>query len=241
MNQTDQQPAERRPITTRETRGAKRVAGWLSRRGIRPNTISVAGMIAGILAGAALAATSHWPEAAPYAWIVGGVLIQVRLLANMFDGMVAVETKQVSSLGELYNEVPDRVSDVATLVGLGYAAGSNITLGYTAACLAVFVAYVRATGKAAGGDQEFCGPMAKPQRMFLVTVTALYCGLAPSSWLPDATAPGGWGAAGASGIGTWGIGTWALVVIIAGCGITAVRRLLRIATTLRKSQESHRS
>ena len=139
MNQTDQQPAERRPITTRETRGAKRVAGWLSRRGVRPNTISVAGMIAGILAGAALAATSYWPEAARYAWIIGAVLIQVRLLANMFDGMVAVETKQMSSLGELYNEVPDRVSDVATLVGLGYAAGSNITLGYCGGHIVVLI------------------------------------------------------------------------------------------------------
>ena len=65
-------------------------------------------------------------------------------------------------------------------------------LGLGAACAAVFVAYVRAMGKAAGGGavkQEFCGPMAKQQRMFIVTVTALYCGLAPAAWQPSWPAP----------------------------------------------------
>ena len=63
----------------------------------------------------------------------------------------------------------------ATLIGLGYAALSSPELGYLAACAALFVAYVRATGKATGTEQEFCGPFAKPQRMFVVTVCALWC------------------------------------------------------------------
>ena len=37
--------------------------------------------------------------------------------------MVAVASDRTSKLGELFNEVPDGLSDAATLVGLGYAAG----------------------------------------------------------------------------------------------------------------------
>jgi len=43
-----------------------------------------------------------------------------------------------------------------------YAQGGQIELGWLAACIALFIAYVRAQGKAAGAHQEFCGPMANP-------------------------------------------------------------------------------
>jgi len=66
----------------------------------------------------------------------------------------------------LYNEIPDRVSDAAICIGAGYGSGSLPELGYVAAVVALFVAYVRAQGAVAGAPQEFCGPMAKPQRMF---------------------------------------------------------------------------
>ena len=48
---------------------------------------------------------------------------------------------------------------------------------FLAAILAIFVAYVRAAVKVAGAPQDYSGPMAKPHRMFLVTVTALLCAL----------------------------------------------------------------
>ena len=223
MNSDDYQPDERRPITSRDTKGAKVVASWIARRGVTPNAISVIGMFAGVFAGMALAATATRSEPAWIWWTVGAVLVQVRLLCNMFDGMVAVETNQASPVGELYNEVPDRVSDAATLIGLGYSAGSAVSLGYIAACLSVFVAYVRAMGKAAGGAQEFCGPMAKPQRMFLVTIAALYSAFAPATWPLSAKTDTGMSAAG-----------WTLVLVSIGCVITSVRRLLRSAATLRK-------
>ena len=57
-------------------------------------------------------------------------------------------------------------------------------LGTLAACVAIFVAYVRAEAKVAGAPQDFCGPMAKPQRMFTMTVFALLCGALPQAWQP---------------------------------------------------------
>ena len=79
----------------------------------------------------------------------------------MFDGMVAIETGKASPTGALYNEVPDRVSDAAMFIGAGYGLGGQPPLGYLAACLAVFLAYLRRRAKWPALHKEFCGPMAK--------------------------------------------------------------------------------
>jgi phosphatidylglycerophosphate synthase len=218
------QHPQRRPLATRQRPAARRVAAWLAAAKVSPNAVSWFGLLCGIGAGAALAATSLTEgPAARAAWIGGAALVQLRLAANMFDGMVAERLARSSPVGELYNEVPDRISDVATLVGLGYAAGGDVVLGFVAACVALFVAYTRAFGAGAGAGQEFCGPMAKPHRMFTVTVFALYCGVAPAAWQPRL------------GTGDWGPAAGCLALIIAGGLWTAGRRLRRVAATLREA------
>jgi phosphatidylglycerophosphate synthase len=221
----------RRPIAVRHWAIFRKLAVWLAGRGVSPNTISVAGMGCGIAAGIALASTS-WSSSSleeRVAWLAAALLIQLRLLANMLDGMVAIECRRASPVGELFNEVPDRISDVATLAGAGYAVGGDVTLGYLAACVALFTAYVRAMGKAAGAPQEFCGPMAKQQRMFLVTLVAVYSGLTPEAWRPSFSLHSGeserW----------WGLMALALALIVIGGLATAVRRLRRITLNLRKA------
>lgn len=220
MSQDDYQPTDRRPIKSRDTTWAAGIASWLAARGVSANMISVLGMIAAIGAGVAFAATSHTTDLAQRGlWLAGAVLCQGRLLCNLFDGMVAIARGIDSPKGELYNEVPDRISDAAIFIGLGYAAGSEPVLGYAAALLAVFVAYVRAMGKSMGAPNDFCGPMAKPQRMALATLLAAYLALAPTAWRLSGDAAGGE----VKGI---------LLVIIIGCTLTAVRRLMRAAKYL---------
>jgi phosphatidylglycerophosphate synthase len=207
---------ERRPISSRDWRFSGLAARWLASRGVSPNAISVAGMVAGLAAGGCFALTIHIPHLERLFWFIGAVCVQARLLANMLDGMVALESKRSSPIGELYNEIPDRISDAAALIGLGMA--SNLSLGFSAALAAVFTAYVRAVGKGAGAHQEFCGPLAKPQRMFLVTVLALVCAFAPRSWRI------------VSGVSLVNL---VLAVIVAGSLLTAGRRLGRIVQALR--------
>jgi phosphatidylglycerophosphate synthase len=173
--------SDRRPIAARELGITQRVAAGLVARGASADGISLAGMAAGLLAGIALAGTTWWPEAARPLWLIGALCVQLRLLANLLDGMVAIGRGIASPAGELFNEVPDRVSDSAVLLGLGVAAGSP-GLGLAAALAAMATAYVRAVGKAAGAPSDFRGPMAKQHRMALVTGLALLCALLPFAW-----------------------------------------------------------
>lgn len=221
MNQPTYVP-ERRPIASREAALSKRLATWLADRGVSPNAISLAGMAAGIAAGGAFVLTA-WLDRPQLAFLAATCLMQLRLLANMLDGMVAVQTGKASPVGELFNEVPDRVSDAAIFMGAGYAVGALPELGYLAACVALFTAYVRAEGKVAGAHQEFCGPMAKPQRMFFLSVAALYCGVTPHAWQPSLPQ-----------IPKAGILAAALALVVLGGLWTACRRLLRIARALRE-------
>jgi len=104
------------------------------------------------------------------------LVIQLRLLCNLLDGMMAVEGGKKSKTGELYNELPDRVSDTVILVAAGYTSNAGvlgIELGWLSALLALATAYVRAFGAQCTGKQNFCGPMAKQHRMFVMTIALI--------------------------------------------------------------------
>src|SRR5215831_529776 len=165
MNESSAKTIDCWPIATRNRKWAQSAATWLASRNVSPNAISIAGMCACIVSGLALALSSV--EYNRVFWLIAAFGAQLRLTANMLDGMVALASGRASKVGELYNEVPDRVSDAAVFIGAGYAWGGNIALGYIATILAIFTAYVRAAGKIAGAPNEFCGPMAKQHRMLV--------------------------------------------------------------------------
>ena len=168
------EPTGRRPLKTRDWPFFKNLAATLARAGATPNGISFASIVCGCCAGAALAATAHFDGWLVRAcWLGAAIFIQLRLVANLLDGMVAVEGRKGGPTGDLWNEAPDRVSDAAIFIGTGYAAGSAPVLGFATALVAVFVAYVRALGASVGAGQCFLGPMAKPQRMALMTALAV--------------------------------------------------------------------
>ncbi|HEV2435153.1 MAG TPA: CDP-alcohol phosphatidyltransferase family protein [Verrucomicrobiae bacterium] len=215
---------ERRPVFTRDWNISQQFAHWLIARNVPPNAISLAGMAGGIVAGLALAAT-HLPPWTQVLFLLAAAAVVVRGMGNLLDGMVAVGTGKASPFGELFNEIPDRVADIAILIGAGYAAGGTPALGFIAALVAVFVAYVRAEGKVTGAKQHYCGPMAKPGRMVVVLLISLYCGLTPTSWQPAVQIENQ----------SFGLMALGLVVIVFGGIITAFRRLQRIAGEVSRS------
>lgn len=117
----------------------------------------------------------------PLAWVITAVMVQLRLLCNLFDGMVAVEGGLKTPAGDLFNELPDRFSDSVLLIALGYAAGWP-AWGWLAALLAAGTAYIRVSGGSLGLPQSFRGPMAKQHRMAVLTAACLLGALEMYYW-----------------------------------------------------------
>jgi phosphatidylglycerophosphate synthase len=195
-------------------------ASWLTRRQVRPNTISLAGVVFAALAGGCLAASADvGPVLRMWLLLVAAGMIQVRLVCNLLDGMVAIEGGLKTRSGELYNDVPDRVSDPLILIGAGYGVlwgAWGPTLGWLAATLAILTAYVRVLGVSVGTSAYFLGPMAKQHRMATLTVACLVGIIETVFLLPYA----------GNALGL------ALVIVVVGSVLTVGRRLRQISADL---------
>lgn len=210
---------ERRPIAARSYGWPTRVALALVRAGVTPNQVSASSALFA-LAGAAAFVTTPYVDRAPAIglWVAGACTIQLRLIANLLDGLMAVEGGKKSAVGDLYNDVPDRVSDSLFLVSLGYAspdvAGAT-ALGWAAALAAALTAYARFVGGTLLGTQDFRGPFAKQHRMFACTLAAIGAAVERALDAPTRVVP------------------VALAIITLGALFTAGRRLRGIARDLR--------
>jgi len=161
----------RRYLKFRELSFVQTIAQRLSRLRIMPNQISIASIFFAMLGSICFLllqdadSTGRWLLP-----ILAAVFIQCRLLCNLFDGMVAIEGGKKTHSGELFNDMPDRISDALLLVSTGYAISIiswGDTLGWCAALLAVMTAYVRTLAASLGAPINFEGPMAKQHRMAL--------------------------------------------------------------------------
>lgn len=153
----------------------------------------------------------------PWLLVIAAALVQARLLCNLFDGMVAVEGGFKTKSGEIFNELPDRFADVFIFAGAGYATPEFVwspLLGWVAAIAAVLTAYVRALGASAGASQHFYGPMAKQNRMAVMTAACL--GTSAIQW---------------SG-GDFSLLPWSLILIGLGSIVTLIRRTVNIIAEL---------
>lgn len=200
----------RRPLNSRGHPFFVRLAADLAKRSCpTPNQISVLSVV--------FAALGAWCLLDPNAFtlLMAAVLIQLRLVCNLLDGMVAVEGGKKTAAGALYNEFPDRVADSLLLVALGHATPWPWA-GWLAALLAMATAYIRVSGGSLGLPQSFVGPMAKQQRMAVLTAACVLAALqrlfADSHSLLD----------------------YSLMIIIAGSAYTCVRRTRLIAVQLGK-------
>src|SRR5262245_65947276 len=88
MEEAPGQAVDRRPIATRNRKWAQNATAWLASRNVSPNAISIAGMCACIIGGIAIGLTSLLDYR--ILWLIGAVGAQLRLTANMLDGMVAI-------------------------------------------------------------------------------------------------------------------------------------------------------
>jgi phosphatidylglycerophosphate synthase len=211
----------RRPIAARGAGWAHRLAAWAAAGGASPDLISALSFAFAAFGGCLLlwSGAAQSPLLRAPLLIGAAVAIQLRLVCNLIDGMVAVEHRRGGTAGPIWNELPDRFSDVVLLAGAGYGvARAGIPLGAEAgwicAALALITAYVRELGRGMGFAADFSGPMAKPHRMATLTAACLV-GAVEALW--------GWHGE-ALMIG--------LVVIALGAAVTVARRTRTLARRL---------
>jgi CDP-diacylglycerol--glycerol-3-phosphate 3-phosphatidyltransferase len=151
-------------------KAAAAVARPLARAGVSPNMVTVAALVAAIVA-VPLASIAGWtgPAAACVAVTVSGLL-------DSLDGAVAVQAGRTTRVGFLLDSVLDRVADVAFPVALAVAAGGGTTatrLAVAAVGACWWLEYVRARGSLAGvadDGRQVVTPGERPTRIILTAV-----------------------------------------------------------------------
>lgn len=167
----------RRDVASRKVGIFQTAAKKLSDWGVSPNQISVMSVVfaaVGSIGLYRLPGSVNSIEALMYG-LIALVGIQGRLICNLLDGLVAIEGGKKTPVGELYNEVPDRLSDSLLLIAAGFGVNQigfmfGSIIGIAAALAALSTAYVRVLGGSLGLAQSFRGPMAKQHRMALLNV-----------------------------------------------------------------------
>ncbi|RUR19019.1 CDP-alcohol phosphatidyltransferase family protein [Legionella sp. km535] len=163
---------ERREINSRNTSWAQAIANVLAKTQITPNQISILSIVMSLLAFIAFYYSFNYP----ILLLVAVFFIQMRLLCNLFDGMVAVEYKKKSRLGDIFNDLPDRFADLFILLGFSYSVQNMpfaVQLGWLCVVFSMMTAYIRVLGRSLGTKTYFSGPMAKQHRMFVCSLCAV--------------------------------------------------------------------
>ncbi|KAA8733721.1 CDP-alcohol phosphatidyltransferase family protein [Acinetobacter qingfengensis] len=167
----------RRPLKVRQSTLVHRIARWLAQKSITPNQISILSIFCAALAAICFLFVPEFNGLQQVIlYLFAALFIQARLLCNLFDGLVAVEGQKSTASGELFNDIPDRVSDPLIIIAAGYSVicvGYADILGWCGALLAVFTAYIRTLAVSIHAPANFSGPMAKQHRMALLTLACV--------------------------------------------------------------------
>lgn len=182
------------------------VARWLVRQGVAPDLVTWAAVPVALAGGICLALSAAFPALL----LVVPLAAVLRLGLNLLDGMVARESGVTHALGELWNELADRLADIVFIGGLAFHPAVDPRLALGAVIAAVVASYVGIAARAAGGRRQYGGPMSKPGRMATLALAApLTFVFGDPVWLT--------------------IGAW---VILIGGGVTAVTRIVAAAREL---------
>lgn len=157
------------------------VVAALARAGLSPDALTLGAVPVAVLGGLALLASPQVPAVL----LVVPAAATTRLVLNLLDGALARRLERSHARGELYNEVGDRLADIALLAPVAFLPGAQsetVLLGVTGAVLASFAGLVP---RAAGGSRIYAGILSKPGRMALLSgfsIAVLLLG--PDAWWP---------------------------------------------------------
>jgi phosphatidylglycerophosphate synthase len=157
------------------------VIGWLAKHRVSPDTVTLSAVPVGVVAGGCLLLS----PAVPLALLLVPFLAAVRLVLNLIDGALARRTESIHARGELYNELGDRLADIAFLAPVAFLPGADRTIVLLGVTGAVFASFAGLAPRAAGSERIYRGILSKPGRMVLLAVFAVLAWIAgPQAWGP---------------------------------------------------------
>ena len=150
----------------------------IARTGITPNTITVAGLV-GAIGAAVLVARGQF--------LAGGIVMLVAAALDLFDGMVARASGQVTLFGGIFDSLFDRLSEAAVLGGLLFRLVSQgkreeVMLTFAAVVGSILVSYLRARAEAAGLQLRE-GLFTRPERVIVLGVGLIFSIVRVALWI----------------------------------------------------------
>lgn len=153
----------------------------LLKAGITPNAVTTIGFIINLIATIVFIVGGGEPrtDLRYVGW--GGAIILFGGLFDMIDGRLARVGKMESKFGALYDSVLDRYSELTMFLGICYylVAQSyflSSLFAFIAMIGSIMVSYVRARAEGLGIECKG-GLMQRPERILLIGISAVLCGL----------------------------------------------------------------
>jgi archaetidylinositol phosphate synthase len=147
---------------------------FLVRIGVKPNMLSILGLIFGIFAAVTFALPQYFIDSKVWAW-VPPVLYFFSGYLDLMDGNVARETKTSSKFGGFLDSTLDRIGDSAAIIGLMIGnmlwngnRELNFVLGFLNLTLTILISYTRSRAENEGVVMKGVGLMERGERFFLI-------------------------------------------------------------------------
>ncbi|MDF1696179.1 MAG: CDP-alcohol phosphatidyltransferase family protein [Saprospiraceae bacterium] len=150
--------------------------------GITPNMITFVGLIMNVLASIVLIYGAEKGERMDHRYVgLAGFIILLGGLMDMVDGRLARVGNMSSDYGALFDSVLDRYSEMVMFLGICYYLVSydyflSSLFAFIAMIGSVMVSYTRARAEGLGVNASV-GIMQRPERILLIGISALACGI----------------------------------------------------------------
>lgn len=151
------------------SRSLEPVIDVLARRRVDPDLLTMAAVPVGLAAAGCLLLS----PSESWLLMLVPILAALRLVLNVLDGAVARRASRTHPRGELYNELCDRLSDVAFLAPVAFLPGAHQPTVLLGVVGALFASFVGLASRAAGSERIYRGILSKPGRMVLVSLFAV--------------------------------------------------------------------
>ena len=160
----------------------KPLINGLVKLGVTPNMVTTIGLLVNIAATIILIIGAELGDRNDFRYIGwAGATLLFGGLFDMIDGRLAREGKMVSDYGALYDSVLDRYSELFMFFGICYYLVSHnyfwsSIFAFIAMIGSVMVSYTRARAEGLGVIPSV-GLMQRPERILIVAISAILCGL----------------------------------------------------------------